>query len=275
MLNYRLSLFVVMGWLLIFWCVVTVSQGLMESDIWTILGFIVMVCLFGVLTLLFGLVLAMNLVMCLQYRDYRRDFSNISTQYSDAYLYGWKIGRPHVTHDGRLHFLGDVCRIYSPPQSKAICTNLPHKAVKGWCDCGFWAYNNYRDALKRLSSRPGDRVIMRVALHGEVLPYTKGWRATNQTVTDIAFGCSCHHCKRPEVSHIIAAKPSTYPGDYYPLHSVCAECIQQGRLNMIRRPLTIEQFVSKYGIGVYLMAGDTLHLPEPYIPDFVEDIQWS
>lgn len=282
MINYRISLLIfgVEGCMVaaFLWLVSSVEKLSFLEQV----GFVVYVLCVLIWSLITSIALMLNMVILFQYLDYRSSLQKYVSQ-QDEYLYGWKISRPHITRRGELRFQADVLNAHVAPKDKAKCNNLPHRAVKAWCHCGFWAYKDLERAVTRLEERTEKLgaelktppVIMRVALYGTVFSYDHGYRAEQQIITDIVFRNRCYCCKIPEITYIGALRGTDMGKRYLPLVAICADCATSGQIGFSRRLLTFEQFSKKHGIGVYILDGYTIMPVKPYIPDYVEEIEWS
>jgi hypothetical protein len=129
---------------------------------------------------------------------------------------GYKAARL-VWHDDAWALTGATmgAGVVSPLRGAvAWCTAAPHRAPRVFCTCGLHAFRDRADAERAAADGTGTCVVVEVALWGDVLEHSAGFRASNQEALRVRLpACGCG---RPCV--LLEVAPA---GDARP---VCARC---------------------------------------------------
>lgn len=105
--------------------------------------------------------------------------------------------------------------------------------VPDWsCECGFYAYDDIRDAVDH-SSDPST-VLLKVVISGKYVKYQFGWRYAHQRVTEVIVGrCAWGYgCSNPATSFV---KDGKYKGELKPA------CVDHALMESVKNRFTFEQ----------------------------------
>lgn len=92
------------------------------------------------------------------------------------------------------------------------------------CDCGFYAYREYRDAKFELTLNPG-AFLIDVELYGMGFVYTKGYRAEVQQVNKLSLPRRCMNCHLlPAHTFVAKYKLGYYANTFWQWKFCCTLC---------------------------------------------------
>lgn len=121
---------------------------------------------------------------------------------SDQPLPGYKLAFPVLSADGATTAFSGVTvgrsHVYGSAAVARCIYSLRHDSPSGWCDCGFYCFQNVSDAWE-LASEPDYRqtVLLEITAAGRYLRYEKGLRYAKQQVLAMRTGrCLCGRAVR-------------------------------------------------------------------------------
>ena len=117
--------------------------------------------------------------------------------YTDAFslpnekMHGYKLS--YIS--GRIpSFTGLTGDLYSSDDVATCSVDSSHVPPVIDCECGFYAFKNFKDALFELSINPG-AFLIDVDLYGVGFEYARGYKAESQVVNSLKLPKRCMRCK--------------------------------------------------------------------------------
>lgn len=170
--------------------------------------------------------------------------SDLSVDFDDMLLRGWKRAGVVVTArrsptpaDAELVSAGFMAHahphMYATKDVAVCAAGKRHSPPHEGCDCGFYALRDRTAIVAHgfagATARPQVTVsaVCEVALFGEVLEGSRGFRASAQQVLSVGLDPDCFRCKGPGETTVLAARIMSAPdGDVWGLTVVCRGCVR-------------------------------------------------
>lgn len=125
--------------------------------------------------------------------------------YTDAFsLPNEKMQGYKLTYlSGRIpSFTGLTGDLYSSDDVATCSFDSSHVPPVIDCECGFYAFKNFKDALFELSINPG-AFLIDVDLYGVGFEYARGYKAESQVVNSLKLPKRCMRCKILPIKHFV------------------------------------------------------------------------
>jgi hypothetical protein len=162
----------------------------------------------------------------------RRKVKSATLTYPDAFtlptqiMHGYKVA---LITDRRPTFTGLTGDTYLADAAATCNVNTEHIPPVADCECGFYAYKEFKDAQFELSINPG-AFLLDVDLFGIGVAYQGGYRAESQVVNRLIAPKRCMRCHLLPAKVFVASYKLGYGSSaWWQWHMRCEMCARSSR----------------------------------------------